>query len=293
MADVYMSRGLLDLARDEYRAITRLEPGNLTAGAVSSNRASNWAKPIRWPKITFRSPARSKKPAMWPRPWTPTRRSSRFSQSHRGPPPLYRGFRQTGPESELVDHYLILADALVAINQIDEAIAIYSQVMTIDPVNETARKKLADTQARRAGMFPPPPTARPRAPVDRARFASPPGHSPARVTEPAQTLLPSADDLLAQAFGEIEGEALHTAPTPRQFPLEKRRISFPPFPPPPRPKSRLWNCRRRSGAGAGGRQLSRYSASQSAKRECAHQTGGYLRPVGAQGGNDRGTLKGQ
>lgn len=220
MADVYMSRGLLDLARDEYRAITRLEPGNLTAWRCLIESRQQLGETDQMAE-DYVSLARALEEAGDVAEALDTyQKVFEIQPNHIEARRRYiEAFRQTGPESELVDHYLILADALVAINQIDEAIAIYSQVMTIDPVNETARKKLADTQARRAGMVPATPPPAPALPLIAPASPPRPATPPPAVTEPAQTLLPSADDLLAQAFGEIEGEALHTAPTPAPVPF--------------------------------------------------------------------------
>ncbi len=57
-------------------------------------------------------------------------------------------------EEELCQDYLVLADLLIAANRIDEGIALYSKIMSIDPDNLEARDRLSETQADRSAGRP-------------------------------------------------------------------------------------------------------------------------------------------
>jgi len=57
-------------------------------------------------------------------------------------------YMQIGLENDLIDDYLELADALVQKEKIDEAIRLYSHVTSLDPDNKKARLKLTETRSR-------------------------------------------------------------------------------------------------------------------------------------------------
>ncbi|MEQ8822420.1 MAG: tetratricopeptide repeat protein [Sumerlaeia bacterium] len=52
-----------------------------------------------------------------------------------------------GEEVELVDDYLALADALIAAGRVDDGVALYGKVMSLDPQNSRARYGLTETSS--------------------------------------------------------------------------------------------------------------------------------------------------
>ncbi len=212
LADVYMSRGLLDLARDEYRSITRLDPKNQNAwnylvaareqlgeqegladdyaalGALCED-AGNTALALEHYQKAFN-----------------------LAPDHIEARRRYiAAYRKTGPETDLVDHYLLMADAMVRANRIDEAIGIYSHVMSIDPANERARQKLADTQARAAGMLASRTPAHPGTPIP--ALPGTPVPEPPRAAAPATPSPAEGEAALSAALDSVFAEATEP-PTP-------------------------------------------------------------------------------
>jgi tetratricopeptide (TPR) repeat protein len=55
---------------------------------------------------------------------------------------------QIGLENDLIDDYLELADVLLQHEEIEEAIRLYSHVMSLDPENVEAKDKLSETRNR-------------------------------------------------------------------------------------------------------------------------------------------------
>jgi len=153
LADVYMSRHLLDLARDEYRGLLRLQPENLTAWTylVATREQLGDTDTLADDYLALGKVHDAQ--------GQPKDALEQYKKAvDAGPAHLearrqyIEAYKKTGSESDLIDDYLALADMLVLRNRVDEAVEIYSQVVKLDPENDTARKKLVDTQARRAGL---------------------------------------------------------------------------------------------------------------------------------------------
>ncbi len=155
LAEVYAARGLLDLARDEYREIARRDPENVEAWdrLIAARRELGEEQELAADYCGLAATQR-KRGALekaLEAYQEAIRLNPRHVHSRRG---YIETCREAGKESDLAEEYLALADLLVERNEVDEAVELYKKVMELDPSNTAARKKLADTQARRAGMVP-------------------------------------------------------------------------------------------------------------------------------------------
>jgi tetratricopeptide (TPR) repeat protein len=187
LAEVFVGRGLLDLARDEYRELLQLNPRNLTGWnyLISTRQQLGEEEQLVGDYIALGRVHESQGNIQ--QAVETYRNALDLDERNLEARRCYvEAARQIITETELVDDYLALADALVAANQVDEAVLLYSHVMSIDPANEGARKKLADTQARRAGMIiVPPPGTPPPAPYKPATPIPAPSAGPFPESVPA------------------------------------------------------------------------------------------------------------
>ncbi|HPB29895.1 MAG TPA: tetratricopeptide repeat protein [Candidatus Sumerlaeota bacterium] len=148
LADLYIDRGLLDLAENVYRDIIDMDPENIeiwnfliqthlqigleedllddyqTLGDIYLARGAVKDALQQYKKIVEIDPIN-----------VDARR--RYIDA----------YLQIGLENDLVDDYLQLADALVEKGDVDEAVAIYSHVTSLDPENPLAMQKLSQTRA--------------------------------------------------------------------------------------------------------------------------------------------------
>ncbi|MBX3728262.1 MAG: tetratricopeptide repeat protein [Candidatus Sumerlaeia bacterium] len=168
LAGALRERGLVDLAEKEYRAVTRLDPtcrqawqalfeARLSYGEEKDLQAdyleyagvllhqNDINEALHFISKTIRL-----------NPWSIEAREK-----------YIEAYVRIGPEVDLCEDYLVLADLYVAAERIDDGVRLYSKVMSLDPENKTARERLSETQARRKGQKVPsrpvdnPPTERP------------------------------------------------------------------------------------------------------------------------------------
>lgn len=167
LADGYANRGLTDLASNEYRAITQLDPANLPAwrrlfethAQIGDERdlvpefihyadivgeRGDWADALHYLGKAIRHEPRS------------IEAREKYINA----------YLKIGNELELLDDYLVLADLLVAEGRVDDGIELYNKLMSLDPENRTVRDRLTETQARRQGKAVP---ARPMPQVEGPR----------------------------------------------------------------------------------------------------------------------------
>lgn len=147
LADVYISRGMLDLAEKEYRRITKIDPENITAWdylietylqiGLEEDLVDEYATlgDIYLRNGSLKDSLKYFKKVLEINPSNIEIRKKYIDT-----------YLQIGLENDLVDDYLILADNLVKNKQVDEAINYYSHILAIDPNNKDARNKLAETQ---------------------------------------------------------------------------------------------------------------------------------------------------
>lgn len=149
LADLYIERGLLDLAENIYRDILAEDPENveiwnfliqthlqigleedliddyIALGDLYQSKGSLKDAISQYRKVIETSPANIE-----------ARRK------------YIDAYLQIGLENDLVNEYLDLADALVQKDEVDEALRIYSHVMSLDPENQKAFNKLSETKTR-------------------------------------------------------------------------------------------------------------------------------------------------
>jgi tetratricopeptide (TPR) repeat protein len=168
LAEALRERGLVDLAEKEYRAVTRLDPTCRKAWqALFESRLSYGEEKdlqgdyLEYAEVLLRQNDVNEalhyvSKAIRLNPWSIPAREK-----------YIEAYVRIGPEVDLCEDYLVLADLYVAAERIDEGVRLYSKVMSLDPENKTARERLSETQARRKGQKVParpvdnPPTERP------------------------------------------------------------------------------------------------------------------------------------
>lgn len=147
LADLYIERGLLDLAENVYRDIIKIQPDNieiwnfliqthlqigleedlvddyLSLGDLYLSKGMLKEALVQYKKVIEADPDNVE-----------VRRK------------YIDTYLQIGLEHDLIDDYLELADALMNRQQIEEAIRLYSHVMSLDPDNKQARLKLSETR---------------------------------------------------------------------------------------------------------------------------------------------------
>jgi tetratricopeptide (TPR) repeat protein len=147
LADLYIERGLLDLAENVYRDILKTQPDNieiwnfliqthlqigleedlvddyLSLGDLYLSKGTLKEALVQYKKVIEADPDNIE-----------VRRK------------YIDTYLQIGLEHDLIDDYLELADALMNRQLIEEAIRLYSHVMSLDPDNKQARLKLSETR---------------------------------------------------------------------------------------------------------------------------------------------------
>ncbi|MBN1901704.1 tetratricopeptide repeat protein [Candidatus Sumerlaeota bacterium] len=147
LADLYIERGLLDLAENVYRDILKIQPDNieiwnfliqthlqigleedlvddyLSLGDLYLSKGALKEALVQYKKVIEADPLNVE-----------VRRK------------YIDTYLQIGLEHDLIDDYLELADALMNRQQIEDAIRLYSHVMSLDPDNKQARMKLSETR---------------------------------------------------------------------------------------------------------------------------------------------------
>lgn len=149
LADLYIERGLLDLAENVYREILKIDRENLEIWnfliqthlqiGLEEDLVDDY---LDLAEIYLEDD--STKEAL--------EQLRKVIDAQPGNVDVRRRYidvyLQIGLENDLVDDYLELADALVERGDVDEAIRLYSHVMSLDPENPDAMTKLSETRAR-------------------------------------------------------------------------------------------------------------------------------------------------
>lgn len=221
LADVFVGRGLLDSAREEYRGLTRLQPENLTAWnyLVATREQLGEEEGLADDYLALGQLYENMDQGR--EALENYRKAVETESSHLEARRQYiETYKKTGKETDLIDDYLALADILISRNLVDEAVEVYSHVMALDPNNETAKKRLVDTQARRAGLAssaaaktkpPATPKSEPAAPASPVAPVSPVAPAPAPSAQHPPTPVPADTPTLpvdTQPDAEPEAEEM-------------------------------------------------------------------------------------
>jgi len=149
LADLYIERGLLDLAENIYRDILVEDPENIEIWnfLIQTHLQIGLEEDLVDDYIALGDLYQSKgalKDAI-----SQYRKVIETSPNNVEARRKYiDAYLQIGLENDLVNDYLDLADVLVQKDEVDEALRIYSHVMSLDPENQKAFNKLSETKSR-------------------------------------------------------------------------------------------------------------------------------------------------
>ncbi|MBI5153888.1 tetratricopeptide repeat protein, partial [Candidatus Poribacteria bacterium] len=149
LAEVLLGRGLPDLAEAEYRNILTLDPHNeqawlqlFQAHLLIGDESDLVSDYMTFADIMLQKERLNETLHYY----TKVMRLDPASIEARLK--YVEVYRRVGPEADLCNDYLTLADLFINAGRIDEGIALFSRVLSLDPKNLEAREKLSETQAR-------------------------------------------------------------------------------------------------------------------------------------------------
>lgn len=149
LADLYIERGLLDLAENVYRDILKIQPDNIQIWnfliqthlqiGLEEDLVDDYLSlgDLYLSKDNLKEALEQYKKVIESDPLNVEVRRKYIDT-----------YLQIGLEHDLIEEYIELADALMQKEEIEEAIRLYSHVMSLDPENKQARLKLSETQGR-------------------------------------------------------------------------------------------------------------------------------------------------
>ncbi|MCB2156245.1 tetratricopeptide repeat protein [bacterium] len=208
LADVYVGRGLLDLAEAEYRSIVSTSPDNRKAWTLlfSTHLQFGEEKDLLLDYMALADYLLEQQNVHEALQYYSKiiQISPRSIEARRK---YIDAYLRVGGESDLCEEFLALADLLVASDRVDEGIELYGKVMALDPSNREARDRLSATEARvRAGQsVTPPPQPSDDSPRHKP-YQSPEGSEAEEEPLESEESTKSAADFLAGAVNEIEDD---------------------------------------------------------------------------------------